>query len=254
MNKVTTINLNGRAYQMEEAGYDALRKYLDQAAAKLKDNPDKDEIMADFEQAVADKCDAKLTNRKDVITAIEIEEIIKAMGPVDAGDKRKRKQQQNTNQTTKTTAPKRLYRIFEGSRIRGVCTGLAAYFNIDVTLVRVIFVLFTLATGGAWIIAYIVLTLVMPIAKTADEVAQAHGEPPFTAQDFIDKAKTEYAKFTEDPNMSKYEWKAKARAWKHEMRANRRKWRDEWRAKNGNRTQQEWHRHERSGFPPYSAA
>ncbi|MDR3581978.1 MAG: PspC domain-containing protein, partial [Candidatus Pacebacteria bacterium] len=61
MNKVATINLNGRAYQVEETGYDALRNYLDRAAEKLKDDPDKAEIMSDFEQAVADKCDARLS-------------------------------------------------------------------------------------------------------------------------------------------------------------------------------------------------
>jgi hypothetical protein len=56
MNKVTTINLNGKAYQIEEAGYELLRKYLDQAAKKLEGNPDKDEIMGDFEHAIAEKC------------------------------------------------------------------------------------------------------------------------------------------------------------------------------------------------------
>src|SRR5271154_4051710 len=84
MNKVTTINLNGRAYQVEDAGFEALHKYLETARTKLKENPDKDEIMADFESAIADKCDARLSPRKNVVTTAEIEEIIKAMGPVDA--------------------------------------------------------------------------------------------------------------------------------------------------------------------------
>ena len=42
MNKVITINLNGIAYQLEESGYDALRDYLDHAARRLGNNPDKD--------------------------------------------------------------------------------------------------------------------------------------------------------------------------------------------------------------------
>src|SRR5271170_3277216 len=83
MNKVTTINLNGRAYSLEERGFDALRNYLETAGAKLNGNPDKDEIMADFEQAIADKCDQKLSPAKNVISEKEIEEIISAMGPVD---------------------------------------------------------------------------------------------------------------------------------------------------------------------------
>lgn len=243
MNKVTTINLNGRAYQVEETGYEALRRYLDQAAEKLKDNPDKAEIMADFEQAVADKCDARLSARKNVVTAAEIEEVIKAMGPVDSGTSgaSASKDGNTGNVATGTTAPKRLYRIYEGSMIRGVCSGIAAYFNIDATLVRALFVILTLLTGGGWIVAYIVMVIVMPVARTADDVARAHGEPPFTAQDFIDRAKTEYAKFASDPNVSKDEWKQKMRDWKYEARARRHAWRDEWRKERHERRCGDWH-------------
>jgi phage shock protein PspC (stress-responsive transcriptional regulator) len=228
MNKVTTINLNGRAYQVEEAGHDALRNYLDLAAEKLKDNPDKTEIMADFEQAVADKCDARLSPRKNVVTATEIDEVIKTMGPVDNG-MHNSDDDNNGADAAKTSAPKRLYRIYEGSIFRGVCTGIAAYFNMDATLVRAIFVVLTILTGGGWIIAYLVMSFVMPVARTADDVAQAHGEPPFTAQDFIDHTKAEYTKFAADPNMNKEAWKAKARAWKYEARTKRKAWKNEWR-------------------------
>ncbi len=55
MNKVTTVNLNGRAYQVEEQAYEALRAYLDEAARLLADDPDCKEIMADLEQAIGDK-------------------------------------------------------------------------------------------------------------------------------------------------------------------------------------------------------
>jgi len=45
MQKVITINLNGRAYQLEEAAYDALRAYLNLAEVRLSDNPDRAEIL-----------------------------------------------------------------------------------------------------------------------------------------------------------------------------------------------------------------
>ena len=115
MNKVATINLNGRAYQVEETGYDALRKYLDQAAEKLRDDPDKAEILADFEQAVADKCDARLSPRKNVVTAAEIDEVIKAMGPVEAGTGGEPSKTENADHGSTAAAPKRLYRIYEGA-------------------------------------------------------------------------------------------------------------------------------------------
>ena len=55
---------------------------------------------------------------------------------------------------------KKLYRVASGKQLCGVCTGFARYFSIDVTLVRLIFVLLALTTSG--ILAYIVCALVMP--------------------------------------------------------------------------------------------
>jgi phage shock protein C len=56
---------------------------------------------------------------------------------------------------------KRLYRSKYDRQIAGVCGGLAAYFNVDVTLVRVIFLLITFM-GGPGLLLYIVLALVVP--------------------------------------------------------------------------------------------
>jgi phage shock protein PspC (stress-responsive transcriptional regulator) len=59
---------------------------------------------------------------------------------------------------------KRLYRSRTDRKLAGVCGGLGEYFNVDPTLVRVLFVLATLA-GGPGLLLYIVLWLVMPEAS-----------------------------------------------------------------------------------------
>jgi phage shock protein PspC (stress-responsive transcriptional regulator) len=59
--------------------------------------------------------------------------------------------------------PKRLTRSSTDKKVAGVCGGIAEYFNIDSTLVRLIFVLATLL-GGPGLILYIVLWIVMPEA------------------------------------------------------------------------------------------
>ena len=79
MQKVITINLNGNAYQLEETAYALLRAYLDRAELQLKDNPDKAEIISDLEQAIADKCRKFLGGHKSVVSATEIDQIIKEM-------------------------------------------------------------------------------------------------------------------------------------------------------------------------------
>lgn len=59
------------------------------------------------------------------------------------------------------TEPKRLYRSFTNKMIAGVCGGIADYFSIDATVVRLLFVLgFFLGTAAFWI--YIVMWVLMP--------------------------------------------------------------------------------------------
>lgn len=57
---------------------------------------------------------------------------------------------------------KRLYKSNTEKMINGVCGGVATYFDIDPTLVRLAWVFLTFATGGAGIPAYIVGMIVMP--------------------------------------------------------------------------------------------
>ena len=58
-------------------------------------------------------------------------------------------------------AEKRLTRRLDNKMIGGVCSGLADYFNVDPTIVRVLFVIALLsASAGFWI--YVILWIVMP--------------------------------------------------------------------------------------------
>src|SRR6266699_4498371 len=56
---------------------------------------------------------------------------------------------------------KRLYRVREGRVVAGVCTGIAGYFGIDPTLVRLAFALFTIF-GGAGVLLYLIAWIVIP--------------------------------------------------------------------------------------------
>ncbi len=56
---------------------------------------------------------------------------------------------------------KKLYRSRNDRYIAGVCGGLAEYFGIDPTIVRIVFILAALI-GGPGVILYIILALVMP--------------------------------------------------------------------------------------------
>jgi phage shock protein PspC (stress-responsive transcriptional regulator) len=235
MNKVITINLGGNAYQLEEAGYDALRAYLESASARLQGNPDREEILADIEQAIAEKFRALLGSHKTVVQTAEVAAVLAAMGPIEVDPDEESKSGAKETGGSGTTgqertpprsgAPRRLYRIREGSKISGVCTGIAAYFNLDPTLVRLGFV-FLAIFWGTGVLAYVVMAIVVPEASTPEEKAAASGDP-LTAQEFIRRAREGYYEAMKNfPDRgARREWK---RRFKREMRAMGEHWRYNW--------------------------
>ena len=57
--------------------------------------------------------------------------------------------------------PKKLYKSQDDRMISGICAGIAEYFEVDPTLVRVIWLVFSVA-GGAGVLAYIVAHFIVP--------------------------------------------------------------------------------------------
>jgi phage shock protein PspC (stress-responsive transcriptional regulator) len=231
MQKVITINLNGNAYQIDESGHAALVAYLEGAERLLKDNPDRAEIVADLEQAIADKCRGFLGPHKTVVTATEVDQIIQEMGPVEATPgtdsntgSGERAEANASNSSTAGGRPRRLYLIHEGAMFAGVCTGLAAYLHVDVTIVRIVFLLLALVTRGGFGLAYLVLAFVIPPADTSEQWAAAFGQP-FNAQELIDRAKKHYASFAGSHDWRRH-WRRERRAWRQRWRAAR--WHSRW--------------------------
>jgi phage shock protein PspC (stress-responsive transcriptional regulator) len=241
MRAVNTISLNGNAWQIEAEGCEALGAYLKSAEARLTADPDRDEILADLEQAIADKLSRHVSAHKNVVTADEVALALQEMGPVETGaaaaDAARPAGDAGTTSATDTAtaAPgagagasasgwradrgadtRHLFQIREGAMISGVCNGLAAYFGIDVALVRVIFVVFGLVTGGIGAVVYLVMMIVVPVAVTAEQMAQAHGKP-FNAEELIGRPQ---AAFTAGAHW-RQQWRDQRLMWREQ----RRQWR-----------------------------
>ena len=58
--------------------------------------------------------------------------------------------------------PKKLYRSSKDRLFGGVCGGIGEYFNIDPTIIRLIFVLFVLISFGVALLAYLIAWIVIP--------------------------------------------------------------------------------------------
>jgi phage shock protein PspC (stress-responsive transcriptional regulator) len=226
MRKVTSVNLNGNAYQLDDDAYDLLAAYLGRAQAQLEENPDRAEIVADLEQAIAEKCSRFLGPHKTVIAAPEIRQVIEEMGPVDSGEGEGGAAEAGQAKTAqgKTEAagrgPKRLYQIREGAMISGVCNGLGAYLDVDVTIVRLAFVGLAILTYGAWILVYAAMMFIVPFADTSEQRAAAYGLS-FNAQELIDRAKKKYAGLKETRDKRGWRRRARRREWREWRRAMR---------------------------------
>lgn len=173
-----TASLNGIKLQFEEAAYARLEAYLAEAARALAGNPDRDEILADLEQAIADQCRKRTLPLHPAVTLAELEPALEEIGSVQEPDDASAPERPLRDST------RRLEQVSEGALISGVCQGLARYFAVDVTLVRVIALLLLLVTGGAMVLVYVVLMLLLPYAP-----ARPGGEPvrriPAKSREFV---------------------------------------------------------------------
>lgn len=85
---------------------------------------------------------------------------------------------------------KKLYLDVESRKIGGVCSGLAAYFDIDVTIIRIVFLaLLICGSFGFWL--YLIIWIVAPKAVTPAQKCELRGLAP-TAENmarFTDSSK-----------------------------------------------------------------
>jgi phage shock protein PspC (stress-responsive transcriptional regulator) len=237
MNKVITLNLQGNAYQLEESGYEALRAYLETAARRLEGNPDKEEIVADIEQAIAGKFRARLGPHKTVVVSGEVAQVIAEMGPVEdatdatdgpaartaaqaaaGGTAAADSTAGSTAASTGSGGARRLYKISEGALLAGVCNGLAAYTQLDVTVIRILFAVLTVFTYGSGCLLYLLLMFLVPPAETSAEKAAAYGAPS-TAQEFIRRAREGYYE-----GMKSFHDRRAHREWRRKFKRDMRGW------------------------------
>lgn len=82
---------------------------------------------------------------------------------------------------------KSLYRLPKQGKIFGVCAGLADFFDMDVTLMRVIFVVLAFATGGAMVLLYIILAIILPVSYVIEGQETTYSKTSISGVDMGEK-------------------------------------------------------------------
>jgi len=157
-----TVSLNRNMLQFDEAAYARLEQYLAESASLLEGDPDPQEILNDLEQAVADQCTRRMAAGQTIVTPAQLEPALAEIGAVQVPNGATASEPLAREPGPDAARP--LRQISEGAVISGVCQGIARYFALDVTLLRVIAVLLLLGTGGGMIPVYLALMLLMPYA------------------------------------------------------------------------------------------
>lgn len=174
MNEIKNIHLGRQAFTIAIDAHKALQEYLHAIEKEVGKHSD---VLKEVELRMAELLGERGISSEDKVVLPEdvafLEEQLGAPHDFREDDEEGRGRRGAT--TDDDQAQKHLYRDPEHGMIAGVAAGLAAYFKIDPLIVRLLFVVLTLS-GGAGILFYILLWILVPEARTSSERLQMRGK------------------------------------------------------------------------------
>lgn len=204
MKKVVNVSVGGRSFSLDEDAYARLTAYFDHFKARLDRDTQsaKEEVMADLENRIAELFDQGTGGASyRVVNLALVTKVVEQLGMPDgsrepespepngeSGGQTQGKQADGeypkfgigvdfTYNGAQGTSRRRLFRDLDNKTIGGVCAGLAAFLNVDITLIRVL-ALLALLLWGTGLLVYLVLWIVVPIAKTPADKCMMRGLEP----------------------------------------------------------------------------
>lgn len=173
MKKVINVNIGGINFLLEEDAQLELQSYLSRLENSIAEIDDRKEIMEDIENRIAEILSKDIKYSNQTVDIEMVSNIKECIGEFETSNNNSH---QNTNQEAKQGKIRKLYRNPDDKKIAGVCGGIATYFDIDSTIVRVAFIIAGLLYGSA-LLVYLILCIVMPVANTTIKKLMMKGEP-----------------------------------------------------------------------------
>ncbi len=202
MNKTFNINVGGYLFVANDDAFDLLKDYLETLRTAFSRTPDCSELIADIEQRIAELLSERPGGKSMIVTLDDVETIISRMGrPEEIAELEDELEKQEEEGKIPPPPPgygkqggemppppfepkplrRRFYRNPLNKIIGGVCSGFAAYLNVDPTWVRLFTVLLAVLSASTIIIAYLILWIVIPEACTPIQQMEMRGESPTIA-------------------------------------------------------------------------
>ena len=194
--KITvSINLGGYSFNIDEDAYAELKRYLKNLEFHFAGEESSSEILSDIETRMAELFRAKLTGYKQVIDIEDARQVTSVLGtPEDISDN----DRPSAREKFSSPGYHRMYRDTDHRAIGGVCSGMAAYWNIEIWVVRLVFLI--LAMMGIGFLVYFILYIVLPEAKTTAEKIEMKGNP-VNIHNIKDSVKKEFESVRKNMNL-----------------------------------------------------
>lgn len=160
MKETINVNIAQQAFTMDMDAYSALTSYLDDIGRRLPENDT--ETLADIEARIAEIFRERVPSPMMVITYGVVRNTMSQIGSAENFGAASRP----LNNPAEKDSTTKLYRSRKDRSIAGICSGVAKYFGLDTTLVRIAAILCIFAAGATlWI--YLILWLVLPYEPEA---------------------------------------------------------------------------------------
>ena len=172
MNTTKDIHLSHVKFTMDDEAYKILKSYLNKLTIAFSSNSSKNEILEDIESHIAELFSANSSINR-VISVSDVNNAIDVLGtPEELAEDENEQEKSSKN----TNTNKKLFRDTDDSYVGGVASGLAHYFGISPAWIRVLFILFFFLPVPFTTLAYIILWIVVPSAKTSADKIRMNGE------------------------------------------------------------------------------
>ncbi len=177
MKRTINAGIGGKSFIMDEDAYERLNSYLETFRRRL-DPQQGGEIMDEIENRIAELLNGGLMSQGQTVSLSMINRITSQLGMPDGKPEFEdtyKTEKQNFKEEIKMNPVHKLYLDQDDKKIAGVCSGLAAYFDIDVTVVRILMLIVAIVgiSIGFWI--YIIIWIVAPKALTPAQKCELRG-------------------------------------------------------------------------------
>lgn len=190
MKKNITMNLFGTLYAIDEDAYDLLNSYLNNMKQYFSSKEGGEEIADDIEHRMAELLDELKSQGVEAINIDHVKKIIERIGnpeemegfekqapPSDEEKSEGHKGAEWFRKHFSSQGRKKLFRNPDDQIVKGVLSGIACYCEIDPIWIRLATILLFFCSYGSVVLAYLILYLVIPLARTPEDRLMMKGIP-----------------------------------------------------------------------------